>query len=282
MKKTPWGTPNDPNSEISRLIYLAEKEYPDGFPGWKLIVEELNKQFNNDRVTASAYARYREVTFPNNIKRRMKSNSLKGRKRPKEVIAKIRRANLGKKRTTEQRAALGKRVKEGYKQGKYRVTPEQIKYRIERAREANTGRIVPLEQRLRHSRLLKGRPADPEARKRAALKMKGRPQTKPLVKKGPTNKQAITAWFRSPFNVIYKAHCIAHFVRTNEHLFHPDDVQWSKPDKGGTCRAYKGLLRMTETSKHTRTTWKGWTRVSHTEAVLTQGRDLLDRTYLKN
>jgi len=159
----------------------------------------------------------------------------------------------------------------------FKFTPEQIKYRGLKTSAANKGRVMSEEQKRNHSKMMTGRKYSAEIVERRVAPMRGRPQTKKLTKKGPTNKRAITAWFRSPFNLVYKAKCIAHFVRTHEDLFLPEDVEWIKPDKGGHCKAYKGLLSMTCHHKDTRTTWKGWTRVSHTEVVLAQGRDLLNR-----
>lgn len=106
-----------------------------------------------------------------------------------------------------------------------------------------------------------------------AAPMRDRPQVKPLTAKGPQNKASITGILRSPVNVTYRFVNMSHFVRTHQHLFLPEDVQWY--GKGNRhCRALKGLLRLTEKARPNGT-WKGWTLVSFTETFYNRGESLL-------
>ena len=106
-----------------------------------------------------------------------------------------------------------------------------------------------------------------------AAPMRDRPQVKPLTAKGPQNKASITGILRSPVNVTYRFVNMSHFVRTHEHLFLPEDVQWY--GKGNRhCRALKGLLRLTGKTRPNGT-WKGWTLVSFTETFYNRGESLL-------
>jgi endogenous inhibitor of DNA gyrase (YacG/DUF329 family) len=114
--------------------------------------------------------------------------------------------------------------------------------------------------------------AQPEIRKQAADKMRGRPQTALLTAKGPAHARAIRFQLRSPDGILYRGRNIRDFVRTHEDLFDPQDVIWramrySKPsmvigvvrDPELHCRASKGLGSLFGESKYVRFSWKGWT-----------------------
>lgn len=104
--------------------------------------------------------------------------------------------------------------------------------------------------------------------------MRHRPQVKPLTAKGPQNKASISGILRSPDYVTYPFRNMSHFVRTNQSLFLPEDVEWY--GKGSKqCRALKGLLTLTAKGNHTRGSWKGWTLVSFTETFYNRGETLL-------
>lgn len=106
-----------------------------------------------------------------------------------------------------------------------------------------------------------------------AKPMRNRPQVKPLVAKGPQNKASIKGILRSPDNVTYRFVNMSHFVRTHEHLFLPEDVQWY--GRGNRhCRALRGLLSLTGKTRPNGS-WKGWTLVSLTETFYNRGESLL-------
>ena len=124
--------------------------------------------------------------------------------------------------------------------------------------------------------LLKGQKvsAQPEIRKKASDKIRGRPQTALLTAQGPNHAMAIDYCLRSPEGVIYTGRNLRDFVRTHEFLFAADDVIWravkyktpSKVIKAIKtpelhCRASHGLANMFGQHKNVRHSWKGWTRV---------------------
>lgn len=120
---------------------------------------------------------------------------------------------------------------------------------------------------------LKGRHQSQDVIEKRIAPMRGRPQTKPLVAKGPQNKRSISGILRSPNLTTHHFHNLTHFVRTHQHLFLPEDIQWYGKSKN-QCRASKGLLRLTA-KNHTRGTWKGWTLVSFTETFYNRGESIL-------
>ena len=82
---------------------------------------------------------------------------LRGRKRPKELMERIRQKNIGKKRTPEQVEAIRKRVIDGYAEGRYRTSREKIEERNRKISEATRGRVISWQQRRRHSEVMAGR-----------------------------------------------------------------------------------------------------------------------------
>jgi len=128
---------------------------------------------------------------------------------------------------------------------------------------ANKGRPIQPSQRLRISETLRAANAEnPEVKKkhwRAIV------DADPCLQKGPQNRTAVDAVFKSPDNVIYKCRNITHFVREHPHLFQEEDVVW-RYKNGHSCRAARGLIRLRgarygakESTRNTaRLSWKGW------------------------
>jgi len=85
-----------------------------------------------------------------------------------------------------------------------------------------------------------------------------------LGAKGPTNfcckKDCMLI---SPDRVVHKFDNITHFVRTNPHLFQPEDLVPFK-QRTWSCRARSGLASLFA-RRHTKGAWKGWKRVSYLE-----------------
>lgn len=75
---------------------------------------------------------------------------------------------------------------------------------------------------------------------------------------------------RSPSNVEYHFVNLSEFLRSNSHLFDPDDIP---------VKAHRGIqgLRPSDTRKRVNGTWKGWTWISYCEAFYNSNDDLLDR-----
>jgi hypothetical protein len=200
---------------------------------------------------------------------------LRGKKRPAEVVAKVALANRGKnlfrKVTSEHRAALSQAIKESWK----RRSPQE-RERIRQLGLSNRDRKRDPIQGLIHSAKMWGRKRDHEAVEKAAAKMRGRPQTALVTRKGETNKRSQEGVLRSPENITYPFRNITQFVRDNPQLFAPEDLVWKKDRSSDVCRASRGLQALFA-RKFVRASWKGWTRVSQTEAELNAGEDLLER-----
>jgi len=205
---------------------------------------------------------------------------LRGKRRPAEVVKKVRAANLGKKRSEQIRArasvAMRARLATGWKRI---LSPEARAELGRKISEARRGKRIPEAQRRHHSLVMRGRKADPEAVEARALAMRGRPQKALATRKGPSNKGSLVGILRSPNNELYPFRNLTDFVRTHEELFLPQDVQWTKKGSSDTCRAAKGLINLFGRGKHVNGTWKGWTRVSRTEAQYNCGDDLLQRPW---
>lgn len=105
-------------------------------------------------------------------------------------------------------------------------------------------------------------------------------KTDPRAQKGPKNQCASVWRLRSPINKIYEFKNLMHFIRENENLFMPEDVEWkTKTSRKSdlSCKAYGGLSMLSPRRKQTTGSWKGWTWVSHTESIYNAKEDLLDR-----
>jgi len=186
----------------------------------------------------------------------------------------------GKEKPQEMRDKMSKSVKLAHAEGRWKITPEGAAIKAKKISEAHRGRKHSKEQNEAHSQFMKGNKfRDDESYERGAEKMRGRPQVAPVVAKGPQNKRSKRCYLRSPENVVYKVVNISEFVRTHEHLFQPEDMVWTHPEKTGRCRASNGLCSLHQ--KDSRGSWKGWTMVSEVE-MKQEMHDLLDRKALEN
>lgn len=80
-----------------------------------------------------------------------------------------------------------------------------------------------------------------------------------------SNTKAKTWTLKSPDNKTYTFTNLMHFVRTNPHLFDPDDVVWRTKSNGVEwCRASSGLALLAKRKKAP-TRWKGWRLISLTK-----------------
>ena len=206
------------------------------------------------------------------------ADKLRGRKRPVEVVEKVRMANTGKTRSHVMRQNQSESMRQQWQEGKHGAfmrDPERRQEWLSKISEANKGRVISDEQRSKHSEKMKGHQWTPEVIESRAAPLRGRAHVKPLTAKGPKHHAAITGILRSPDNVTYPFRNMAQFVRDHEMLFLSQDTEW---DEKGKCRAYKGLLGLTGKGNHVRGSWKGWTLVSYTETFYNAGDDLLDRS----
>lgn len=119
---------------------------------------------------------------------------------------------------------------------------------------------------------LRGRKWSPEIIEKRAAALRGVPKTAPRQAKGAYHHKAIHGQLRSAENKTYSFHNMSEFVRTHEHLFAPEDIQWNARRH---CLALKGLLSLTGKGDHVRGSWKGWTLVSYTETFYNRGESLL-------
>lgn len=200
---------------------------------------------------------------------------LRGKRRPLEVVQKVRKANIGKKRSLEVRVAASDRVRKAHAEGKYKMSPEGRAHQVAAAKRANTGRVHSEEQNRRHSEAMTGRTHSEEIVERRSAKMRGRACTAELTKKGPTNHRSISGMLRSGENIIYHFTNLTHFVREHPELFAASDLIW----KGTSCNASKRLLFLFGKSKIVPGTWKGWTAYSYVEDKYNCGEDLLNRPW---
>ena len=189
---------------------------------------------------------------------------LRGKPRPPEVVEKISRANLGKnlfrKRSPETLAKMSAAIKESWKQ-----RPLEQRERIRQIGLANRGKKPDPIQGKIHSIKMWGRKRDPEIVAIVAGKMRGRPQTAELTKKGATHVCSSEGFLRSPDNVVYAFRNLTQFVRDHEELFLPEDVVWKKTGKRKSreqCRASKGLQALFA-RKFIRSSWKGWVKCEY-------------------
>lgn len=201
---------------------------------------------------------------------------MRGRKRPKDLVERIRLKNTGKKRTPECVAAMRQRLIEGYSAGKYlKPSPEALAERGRKISEALKGRRQTLEHRLRHSEVMRGRRWPRDVVERRAEPMRGRPQTAESTKIGPTNVGSLEGALRDPCGMIWPFRNLTHFVVTHPDLFEASDLipQLIRGKPSRSCNASKRLLALFGRGLSTPGTWKGWTVVSETEL----GQDLLSR-----
>lgn len=195
----------------------------------------------------------------------------------------------------ETREKLSKALKEKWASGTRRPNSKESRERAAstlRARFA-AGDLkpsqVPLETRIRCAELFskkyKGRVlrktaiADWEKEKIKKIAEEFR-KTDPRAQKGTQNQSARVWRIRSPVNKIYEFKNLIHFIRENENLFAPEDVEWrvkGKRDTSLTCKAHGGLSMLSPRRKQSHGTWKGWTWVSHIESIYNNKEDLLSR-----
>ena len=208
---------------------------------------------------------------------RANAEKRRGIPRSPETVAKMVAANLGKKRSPahveKMRAIMRERVKApGY------IPPSTRPEVKEKIREALKS-LPPRDPEIgkRHSEIMKGRPADPSARKAAGLKMLGRPATAEATRRGPTNVCGKSYLLRDPAGQVWHVHNMNHFVRTNPELFDAGDLIEVGAKKQGaancTPKAAKRLQCLFGLGRNVPGHWKGWTAVSRTE----EGQDLLNR-----
>ena len=226
---------------------------------------------------AHAEGRIKIVRTPEQIQK--VADKLRGRKRPAEMMEKIRLANTGKKRSAEVRAAMSAIGKQRWANG-YTESHETKRKRVEATQKTKqerkqAGRIYTSKG---SNGMLRGYKWSEEVIEKRAAPLRGRAQSKPLTAKGPEHHKAVHGLLRSAENKTYRFDNMSEFVRNHEHLFAPEDVVWNKRFH---CRALKGLLTLTAKGNHTRGSWKGWTLVSYTETFYHGGDDLLDRSNSK-
>ena len=258
-------TPEQEAYRISR-VQAALKGHPPTEVQRKARADGLRKAWAEGRIKPSSTPESAAKT----------AAKLRGRKRPQELIDRIRLKNIGKKRTPEVVAAMSQRVIAGYAAGKYRVSTEKLKERNRKISEANKGRKQSWAQRRRHSEAMTGRHWNPDVVESRAAPMRNRPQTAEATKSGPTNVNSLEGALRDAFGRIWRFRNLSHFVRTHAELFEADDLiekqlRPTKPYK--SCNAIKRLLALFGRGKCTPGTWKGWTVVSETEL----GEDLIAR-----
>jgi len=115
---------------------------------------------------------------------------------------------------------------------------------------------------------------------RRASKYRHKPKSSPSTAKGETNIHAKAYHFRSPDNRTFHGVGILEFVRKNEHLFAPEDVEWRPYKKGRPlsvrCNA---AHRLSAVMRGAVGTWKGWTAISLIEEFNNEGEDLLNRDH---
>lgn len=207
--------------------------------------------------------------------------ALKGKKRPAEVVEKIRLANTGKKRTVDQRKKMSEAIRGGYAKGKYQAIGKALErklYNLEKGRGRENRDYK--KQGEEHSKRMEGIKRDPEVVAKVAEKMRGREQKAIATKKGPTNVNSLVGALRSPKGVKYNFRNLLYFVREHECLFSDVDSEWRPCKKGSmtmTCRAYKGLNSLFGRGKVVPLSWKGWTMVSDVEEATNHGLDILER-----
>ena len=257
-------TPEQEAYRISR-VQAALKGHPPTEAQRKARADGLRKAWAEGRIKPSS--------TPESVAKT--AAKLRGRKRPKELIERIRLKNIGKKRTPEMVEAIRRRVIEGYAAGKYRLTPETLKERGLKISEAKKGWKPSWEQRRRHSEAMTGRHWSDDVVESRAAPMRGRPQKAEATKAGPTNVNSLQGALRDACGQIWRFRNLTDFVQTHPDLFEASDlipeIRKGKPSRN--CNASKRLLSLFGRGRTTPGTWKGWTVVSETEL----GEDLLAR-----
>ena len=226
----------------------------------------------------------------------------KCRKMSDEHKAKIRAAHLGKTLSKEHREKIGaaqlgrtlpKEHREkissalrGRKMPSYKLSEEGKERRLAGLRKVMVGKLHSEERKKKFSKTMKvwheGELGKESAMKRAAGR-RGKPQTIPILAKGPLNCKSIEGRLRDPNGKIWEFRNLTHFVREHGHLFTEEDVKWSPtgkviPGKIPTmrCRASSGLLSLYGRI-HSVGAWKGWTRADSQVELRDGGADLLGR-----
>jgi hypothetical protein len=257
-------TPEQTAYRISR-VQAALKGRPATEAQRKARADGLRKAWEEGRIKPSC--------TPESIAKT--AAKLRGRKRPKELMERIRQKNIGKKRTPEQVEAIRKRVIDGYAEGRYRTSREKIEERNRKISEATRGRVISWQQRRRHSEVMAGRKWSNDIVERRAAPMRGRPQTAEATKAGPTNVNSLQGALRDSCGQIWRFRNLTDFVQTHPDLFEAGDlipeIRKGKPSRN--CNASKRLLALFGRGRTTPGTWKGWTAISETEL----GEDLLAR-----
>ena len=195
------------------------------------------------------------------------SASLDWRSNPSaETRERMRMAQLGKKHSKEHREKISKSL-----MGRQHSEETREKLRL-----AQLGRKASdeVKEKLRLAHL--GNIPTSETREKMSLAATGRVAKTPKTMKGPTNAKAITSIIRSPTGRTYHVKNVAHFVRENNHMFAPEELEVKK-NMRGECLAIVGIRSVARVGKSAVPTWKGWTRVSAAECNLNDGVDLLGR-----
>lgn len=263
---------SDPKLEEYRLSKLREAMAIPRTKEWRE---------NQSKGIRKARAEGKMQTSPEERARvaRMVGEKLRGRTRPGWVVEKVRKANLGKKRSPEQIERMKQSWAAARDAGKYYISPERRREICRKAGETKkkNGWRPSLEQRSAHALKMKGRKCDPSHVAKRAMALKGIVHVVPGAAKGPLHLRAISGLLRNPEGVIHAFRNLVHFVRENHGLFSPDDTVWnySRPSSPW-CRASKGLSGLFNRGVYTRGSWKGWTRVSDWE-IQERWPDLISR-----
>lgn len=204
----------------------------------------------------------------------------RGVPRPPGLMERVRLLNIGKKRSVESIERIRKsQIERCSKEGFVHISksdPTWVQKVKDGKKNGKVGGLNTPELRRRHSELLSGRKAKPEHVEKRVAPMRDRPQTAMLTKRGLSNHMCKEWAFRSPTNMVYRFINLSEFIRNNENLFNPVDVNWKRGSgtRSILCRAVKG---MTEVNRGRIGSWKGWTKFSEEEKFYNDGRDLLDR-----
>ena len=101
-------------------------------------------------------------------------------------------------------------------------------------------------------------------------------ESDPRRRKGEEQISSKVYRLRSPANILFTGRNINEFVRSNPHLFAPEDLAPSRSCPRN-CNASMGLRTLSPHRKHPIGSWKFWTWCSQTERLKNGGADLLNR-----
>lgn len=136
-------------------------------------------------------------------------------------------------------------------------------------RRAANGKRIPRSKASEEKRLTALRTSSKakEARRNLAAKYRhlaaAAAAASPLAGKFETNVHAERWCLRTPDRgQIYEFTNLAHFIRNHSHLFNPDDLVINR---FGTCKAERGLAKLSPRRREVKGSWKGWQWVSTIE-----------------